>query len=721
MFINRHKHLVNKFFLIFIVLVDFWVLCNFLSHTKFEKLALLGAQLGIIGPALLAPILLIFAYIIYNGVKSYQKRKKILFLTFIPSIVLCLFTFSHYNVKKFEVTLEGNFFTPGVLYYYLLSFLIVCFITAFYYLIKAYKKFEGIKRLQIKYVVFSWIFTVIIAIIFTAILPLFDINRATVVGPFSVVFFIAFTSYSILRYRFLDVRIAARKIFIYFVITTFLYGILYFTAWIYNHFLGGFFSTAGYFSGLVIAPIFVIIFYSLNKVITKFANKYLFYSLYSYQETVVKLTNELNYFVELDKIINTTTNTIKQTMQLDRVEILFISNQQKQTKYKIAKTIGFNKEGRISLIKKDFLTQTLRETQKPLVKDELVFMEQSAKHDQEAKNFRELFTKMTKIEASICLPLISNKKLIGIIILGQKISKDVYTKEDIELLDTLSKQVAIAIENALLYKEAQDFNAKLRREIAKATRELRVANKELKQLDKVKTEFISIASHQLRTPLTAVKGFVSLIVDGSFGKVPKDIRETMGKVFNANERLIKLVDDLLDLSRIEAGRITFEFAKNDPAEMIKETIDNHKLNAERKGLKLTFKKPQKKIRPFVFDRDKIHEALSNLVDNAIKYTEKGGVTVSLEEGKNNIIKFVVADTGVGLSKDEINRIFKKFQRGDKSSQLNVSGLGIGLYIGQKMAHAHGGRINVESDGPGKGSRFIIELKNNLKEKKIESK
>jgi len=379
--------------------------------------------------------------------------------------------------------------------------------------------------------------------------------------------------------------------------------------------------------------------------------------------------------------------------------------------YVVGKNIGFNVKG-----KKVFQGDTNLQN-KYAVKGSPLIMEEI--RDKEKESI-ETIRMLNKLGVEIIVPLTIKDEVVGIIALGSKESGDMYNSEDLQVLTIVGTQAAIAIENALLYKEAQDFNAKLRREIAKATKELRIANTELKQLDKVKSEFISIASHQLRTPLTSVKGFVSLLADGTFGKVSKPIRETLLKVFSSNERLIKLVDDLLDLSRIESGRINFEFAKNDVIKMVSDVIADHKMHAKNKNLYLKLNKPAKSIQPFIFDKDKLHEAVSNLVDNAIKYTAKGGITVSLEN-RNGIVRIVVADTGIGLTKGDIEKIFKKFQRGRESNKVNVSGLGIGLYIGQKMVLAHKGKILVESDGPGKGSRFIIALKKNFVPPKTEKK
>jgi len=200
------------------------------------------------------------------------------------------------------------------------------------------------------------------------------------------------------------------------------------------------------------------------------------------------------------------------------------------------------------------------------------------------------------------------------------------------------------------------------------------ANDKLRKLDNAKSEFISIASHQLRTPLTAIKGFISLLNEGAYGDLNPKQADVLKKVYISNERLIALVEDLLNISRIESGRMEFRFDSCQLADLCEELVDTFAFKAKDANLYLDFKKPEDVLPEAFIDRDKVREVLSNLIDNAIKYTPKGGVSVRLERlfpqeskieniGEKGSIKITVADTGIGVSAEENTlSIFQVFSR-----------------------------------------------------------
>jgi signal transduction histidine kinase len=246
------------------------------------------------------------------------------------------------------------------------------------------------------------------------------------------------------------------------------------------------------------------------------------------------------------------------------------------------------------------------------------------------------------------------------------------------------------------------------------TNRLAQANDQLRKLDNAKSEFISIASHQLRTPLTAIKGFISLLLEGSYGKINPTHREVMNKVYLSNERLIALVEDMLNLSRIESGRMEYNFEKIKMEEVAKEVYDTFVIRAKDKGLNFELKLPEIPLPEAMTDRNKIREVVSNLVDNAIKYTLKGWVRLKLFEKDGKIIVAII-DTGIGVPKEEMPYLFDKFSRGKDISRLNTGGTGLGLHVGKRMMEALHGRIWVESEGADKGSTFFIEVPTEIKE------
>jgi signal transduction histidine kinase len=228
------------------------------------------------------------------------------------------------------------------------------------------------------------------------------------------------------------------------------------------------------------------------------------------------------------------------------------------------------------------------------------------------------------------------------------------------------------------------------------------------QLDNAKSDFIAIASHQLRTPLTAIKGFVSLLIEGSYGEVEPKQLKVLKNIYASNQKLVGLVDDLLNISRMETGRMEFTPVPCQMETICQGIIDSFTSTAKECGLNLEYKKPKTALPELIIDGDKVREVISNMLDNAIKYTPRGDVKLKIEQIADNI-RVTVSDTGIGVLDTEMPYLFTKFSRGKDTKRLNATGIGIGLYVDKFIIEAQGGRIWAESDGGEKGSRFIIEL------------
>lgn len=247
------------------------------------------------------------------------------------------------------------------------------------------------------------------------------------------------------------------------------------------------------------------------------------------------------------------------------------------------------------------------------------------------------------------------------------------------------------------------------RQLSQANARLKTAYAKLKELDKAKSEFISIASHQLRTPLTAIKGYVSMLIDGDYGKLPKDGQQPMKNVYASNERLVTLVNSLLDISRIEAGKVKYEESEFSLKEMAESLVSEFTPAATNKKLSLALDQIGESDKFNVkADQGKLRQVIANLIDNAIKYTNKGSITLSLIK-KDKLIRIEVKDTGEGMEAKEIASLFQSFSRSTAGQKLWIEGTGLGLYIARKFIDMHQGKIWAESEGKGKGSKFCIEL------------
>ena len=242
--------------------------------------------------------------------------------------------------------------------------------------------------------------------------------------------------------------------------------------------------------------------------------------------------------------------------------------------------------------------------------------------------------------------------------------------------------------------------------------DLESTNKHLEALNKQKSEFVSFATHQLRAPLTAMKGYASLLLEGDMGKLEPESREGISRIFDASKTLTNIVEDYLNLTRIELGSMKYAFDAVDLRMLIENIIAELKpVIDEKKTVKFSYDYENiGSTYRITADKDKLKQVIYNIIDNALKYTPSGSISVHLnfDRTKHRFI-LTVEDTGIGISKDILPRLFQKFSRADNANMTNIKGTGLGLYVAKDILEAHGGKIEAESKGEGKGSKFIIEL------------
>lgn len=243
--------------------------------------------------------------------------------------------------------------------------------------------------------------------------------------------------------------------------------------------------------------------------------------------------------------------------------------------------------------------------------------------------------------------------------------------------------------------------------LEKSNLSLAEANDKLKGLDKLKTEFLSLASHQLRSPLTAIKGYASMLSEGAFGSLDSKQDEAIKRIYTSAQGLTNIVEDLLNVSKIEQGGMKYEFSPTSLSTIVTTLYNEMKVPAESKSLEFSLEMDSHDQYIVSADATKIKQVFLNLVDNSIKYTPKGFVKIFLKREGANII-FSVLDSGMGISPETRAKLFEKFSRGE-GGKTNTGGSGLGLYLAQQIARAHKGDVTIESPGLGKGSTFIVTL------------
>ncbi len=297
------------------------------------------------------------------------------------------------------------------------------------------------------------------------------------------------------------------------------------------------------------------------------------------------------------------------------------------------------------------------------------------------------FVAQEGVRSSLMVPLVVGGAAIGVFFLDS-VTPGAYTEQDVELIDPVAQQLALAIDNTRLFQEIEEKG-----------RQLEIASKH-------KSQFLANMSHELRTPLNAILGYTELIQDNIYGEVPEKIRETLTRLEKNGRHLLGLINDVLDLSRIEAGLLTVALADYSMKEVVQAAVTAvDPLAAEKKlALKVAVAGDLPRA---TGDERRIAQVLLNLVGNAIKFTEAGEVRVEVTASDGHFL-VSVADTGLGIAKDDQQKIFDEFQQIEGSSTRKAGGTGLGLSIAKRIIELQGGRIWVESS-PGQGSIFRFTL------------
>lgn len=278
------------------------------------------------------------------------------------------------------------------------------------------------------------------------------------------------------------------------------------------------------------------------------------------------------------------------------------------------------------------------------------------------------------------------------------------------LLNSLTLLIVIVFSAFLI--NSVDREVKAREHIEKLAADLKKANIRLTELDRQKSEFVSFATHQLRAPLAAMKGYASLILEGDLGKLPPEAEKAVNRIFDSTNTLTSIVDDYLNIARIELGSMKYAFETIDFKTLVEDVIAELKPNIDKKPevtLNFMAENSGTDYRTTA-DRDKLKQVVTNLIDNSIKYTPTGrvDVTLGLDKVKHKFI-LKIKDTGIGIAPETLPHLFNKFSRAENANKTNIKGTGLGLFVAKEMITAHHGTIRAESPGEGKGSTFIVEL------------
>jgi len=650
--------------------VSLWSWSLFARELAYQKTsALFFVRLCYVGTIFLPPL---FLHFVNSFLKLQKKRLVIAF--YAVSFAFMFFDFTPLLIKDVRPILSFRYYgIPGPLYPFYTLFLIGIVGYSHYILIKYFKKSEGETRNQIKYLLFATVIGFFGGA--TTFLPVFEVEIFPF-GFYLVSIYVVITSYAIAKHRLMDINIVFKKGTTY----TFLLILLFvpsFLIILLSQEL--FFNKISYlFSIVIVALLFLVslFFYRIKPQTEKMVEQFFFKNRFDYRETLGNFSKAMVSILDLQSLSRRIFETITQTMGVEKGS-LFLWNEEKAG-YSLFESKNVNASPSTSHIPKDDpLPQYLQKIGEIIIREELA-------KGVNIPPLKDVVNKMSLLEAEVTIPFISKGQLIGMMNLGYKFTKDIYSHEDIELLSTLANQTAIAIENARLYEDLKRSKSYIRR---------------ADRLASLGTLTAGLA-HEIRNPMVAIKTLTQLLPERLDDE---EFRSQFLKIASGEvDRISSLVNELLDFARPSDPKWALED--------INAILDGMILlisTATKKKLITIIKNYASNLPPVQIDREQIKQVILNILLNAIDATsEHGNITVKtrsfIKPGGEPYVQIEFTDTGCGIPGEHLEDIFNPF------FTTKVTGSGLGLSISNQIVQDHKGYIDVESQLE-KGSSFFINL------------
>lgn len=685
------KKLVNKLFSLLSLILIIWVFGSFMMFSS------VNSQQVIFWDRFVYAGIIFWAAIQYHFSLALtyfnRTRKNLLIVGYLLSLVFLALSRTDYFVSGIFRYDWGAHMKAQMTHHFFLIFFSFYVILFFYVLLKEYnKEKDRIKGNRLLFYIIG--FSVLDFIGGTAFLPAYQIAVYPIFLATPLIFSIIIT-YSIVYFGLMNIKLIMRRYFVYFIsLSSFVLVGLLILFTFYNLY-------PKYF-----LPVFVIFYFIsllsfswVKKYYYRLANHYFFSSLYDSNELIYNLTKNLQASLNINKTFGPVTSLLTQAFHCQAIAAL-----------------NFNhKKGTWSVIYKNNFSSLISKTDKlsyEVIKNifskNLPLTLKNIEKINQPKN-AEFINYLKKLNIELVIPIKTGKdQLSSLMFLGPKVSKESYNSKDLQVLELIASEIGITITNSLLYQSVKKFNVKLKNEISKATKKLQEQNETLKKLDQVKDEFVGIVSHQLRTPLTGIRWFTELLIKNKKKNLDSNQLDLLKHISSSNLSLIKLVNDLLDVSHIETGH-KFEIVKKNfnINELLSEVLKENTYLIETK--KLVFNNEIPETVEIYADRDKIKQVWQNLITNASKYSGEGAsVKIYFKLKKGVEITFYVKDEGIGIPKKQQASLFTKFFRATNVVLQNVEGTGLGLYIAREIVRAHGGEMSFKSIEK-KGSTFYFSI------------
>lgn len=686
----------NQLFLLLGVSVAAWCwgVAAFLTSSNLES-ALKLANVYYIAALGIAATLLLFvqSWLSHHSIKAGIVRHASAMAAWVaaviinPSAIVNGFTYNDGGDKIANFNVLGQVIYSAMFLY--------IFIRALFLLVSRIARARGHKKSQLQYIALGVVSAGTVGVLFNLVLPWFGVYQYVWIGPVSSVFFVGFVGYSIAKHKLFNYQATAARAFAYLAAVSSILGFYILVIFILSStnlvstnlstFQRIVFASVAVFSGFLYQP--------ARRFFDRVTNQLFYRDAYDAQTLIDELNNTLVNNLELDALLNKSAAIIQSHLKTSSCTFYI-----RETSYFPDRIISTQRK---RLSAEDL--ESMQDQASRLLKSKV----HSAEFEPKSENERSLNRLLHRNDIEVLARLVSTLEFevrgIGLIFIGPKRSGIPYSKQDMKILEIIANELVIAIQNVLRFEEIQQFNVTLQNKIDGATRELKRTNDKLRALDETKDEFISMASHQLRTPLTSVKGYLSMVLEGDAGELNDQQRKLLNQAFTSSQRMVYLISDLLNVSRLRTGKFIIETAPTDLSKVIQGEINQLRETAGARDLTLDYERPDE-FPLLKLDETKIRQVIMNFIDNAIYYTPAGGsIVVSLTTTKQTV-EFKVTDTGLGVPKKEQHHLFSKFYRAENAKRARPDGTGLGLFMAKKVIIAQGGAIIFKSQ-EGKGSTF----------------
>lgn len=686
-FYKNPKSSTNRFFFLLTIILALWSCSNYYSLANTTPTSILfWIRVVMAITAWMFHVLFLLA----NAFPSHKLNLPPLAKIIMPVYTLFVSIISLTPLVFRDIIVTGSSTQPlpgnGIAFYALnlFFFLIATLVT----LVRKYRRSTGVEKTQVQIFLIGISCTFILATLTNFVIVNLLRNTSFVaLGPSFSLILVFSIYYTIIRHRFLDINIIIGRTIVYTLVILFItliYTLGFFALGqrLFNLHL----NFIQQFILIIITLVIAFSFHLIQRFVQNITDHFLFQGNYSTDTVLSTLSQIMASTIRLEDLAHNTLQVVTHQLRITHAAFILLND----SKIGDVLSDGYSQA---PLFNEDDI-HLLSSTRNTVVFDEL-----------DESDLKKI---LRNLDISIVVHLRTKGNQIGLLILGPKQSGNIYSNQDLSFLEILAPQAAVAIQNSQAYEEIRRFNITLQEEVDKATTDLKSANEKLEILDKLKDEFVSVASHELRTPMTAIKSYTWMVLNGKAGDINPKTKDYLDRVYQSTDRLIHLVNEMLDVSRIEGGRVTLKFEPVDMTKLAVDVQNEFSARSTETGLTITVQ-PLPNQPSVTADREKIHQILENLVGNSFKFTPKGGHVTIAFKINSGFLETSVADDGPGIAPDDLPRLFKKFGRLENSLiALANNSTGLGLFISKQYVELHHGRIWVDSQ-LGHGAIFTFSL------------